>query len=109
MPRWAPARQLTPGAEELATLAGTVGSFAEAAEKLLPLMAGLRLGESTVERTAEAAGERLGDLWVRGRPSGRPSIGVGIATLAAGPSPTPASTPRASASRGHGGPRPTAG
>jgi hypothetical protein len=57
---------LTPGAEEVATLAGTVGSFAEAAEKLLPRMAGLRLAESTVERTTEAAGVRLGTLWAEG-------------------------------------------
>jgi hypothetical protein len=65
------ARKLTPGAEELATLAGTVGSFAEAAEKLLPRMAGLRLSESTVERTTEAAGERLGTLWAEGHTLGR--------------------------------------
>lgn len=56
------AAKLTPGAEQLATLAGTVGSFAEAAEKLLPRLAGLQLGESTVERTTEAAGQRLGAL-----------------------------------------------
>jgi hypothetical protein len=64
------AAKLTPGAEEVATLAGTVGSFAEAAEKLLPRMAGLRLAESTVERTAEAAGERLGRLWADGHTLG---------------------------------------
>lgn len=65
------ARKLTPGAEELATLAGTVGSFAEAAQKLRPRMAGLRLSESTVERTTEAAGERLGTLWAEGPTLGR--------------------------------------
>jgi hypothetical protein len=64
------ARKLTPGAEELATLAGTVGSFAEAAEKFLPRMAGLRLAESTVERTAEAAGARLGAVWAEGHTLG---------------------------------------
>lgn len=64
------ARTLTPAAEELATLAGTVGSFAEAAEKFLPKMAGLRLSESTVERTTEAAGERLGKLWAEGHTLG---------------------------------------
>ncbi|MBV8234670.1 MAG: ISKra4 family transposase [Acidimicrobiia bacterium] len=64
------ARQLTPGAEEIATLAGTCDSFADAAEKLLPKMAGLRLSESTVERTTEAAGERLGALWDGGRTLG---------------------------------------
>ena len=39
----------------LAALAGTLGSFADAACKVLPKMAGLRLSESTVERTTEAA------------------------------------------------------
>ncbi|MEO6809460.1 MAG: ISKra4 family transposase [Isosphaeraceae bacterium] len=62
--------KLTPAAEQVATLAGTVGSFAEAAEKLLPRLAGLRLAESTVERTTEAAGQRLGDLWADGHTLG---------------------------------------
>lgn len=64
------ARRLTAAAEELATLAGTVGSFAEAAEKLLPKMAGLRLSESTVERTNEDAGQRLGAIWAEGHALG---------------------------------------
>ncbi len=56
-------KRLTPAAEELAALAGTLGdSFEEAAGEVLPRLAGLRLGESTVERTTEDAGERLGDL-----------------------------------------------
>jgi hypothetical protein len=62
--------KLTPAAEELVSLAGTLDSFADAAEKALPKMAGLRLSESTVERTTEAAGERLGDLWAEGRTLG---------------------------------------
>ena len=100
----------TPGAEELATLAGTCDSFADAAEKLLPKMASPRLGESTVERTTEAAGARLGDLWAeKGRPSARASTGGGIATRGVGRSPTSASMPRASASRAKEGPRPSAG
>jgi hypothetical protein len=57
------ARRLTPAAEELVTLMGTTGeSFEEAAEKLLPKMASLRLSESTVQRTSEAAGQRLAEL-----------------------------------------------
>jgi hypothetical protein len=64
------ARRLTKGAEELATLAGTVGSFADAVEKFLPRMSGLRLGESTVERTTEEAGRRLGELWGDGHTLG---------------------------------------
>jgi hypothetical protein len=55
-------RHLTPGAEQLTTLAGTLGdSFAEAAEEILPRLAGLHLSESTVERTTEDAGQRLGE------------------------------------------------
>jgi len=50
---------LTPAAEELVSLAGLLTSFAEAAQKVLPRLAGLRLAESTAERTAEAAGARL--------------------------------------------------
>jgi hypothetical protein len=53
------ASDLTPAAEELASLAGTLTSFAEAAQKVLPRLAGLRLAESTAERTTEAAGQRL--------------------------------------------------
>jgi len=50
---------LTPAAEQLAVLLGTVASFAEVASKLLPKAAGLRLAESTIERATEAAGDRL--------------------------------------------------
>jgi hypothetical protein len=42
-------------------------SFAEAAGKILPKLAGIRLAESTVERTTEAAGGRLGRLLAQGR------------------------------------------
>jgi hypothetical protein len=65
------ARRLTRGAEELATLAGTVGSFADGAEKFLPKMSGLRLSESTVERTTEDTGQRLGELWDDGHTLGQ--------------------------------------
>jgi len=52
------AKNLSPGLERVAALAGSVaGSFAKGAD-LLHEMAGVRLGESTVERTAEDAGER---------------------------------------------------
>ena len=54
------ASDLTPGAEQLAVLFGSVASFAEAAKKLLPKASGLRLAESTIERATEAAGDRLG-------------------------------------------------
>jgi hypothetical protein len=48
-----------PAAEQLATLAGAAGdSFARGAD-LLEEMAGVRLSESTVERTTEEAGQRI--------------------------------------------------
>ena len=60
-------RRLSPGAEQVVTLAGTLTSFDEAATKVLPKMTGIRLGESTVERTTEAAGQRLGAALEEGR------------------------------------------
>jgi hypothetical protein len=54
------AGDLTPAAEELVSLAGLLSSFAEAAEKVLPRLAGLRLAESSAGRTTEGAGTRLG-------------------------------------------------
>jgi hypothetical protein len=52
-------RNLTPGLERVATLAGTVADSFEKGAELLDEMAGVRLGESTVERTTEDAGQRL--------------------------------------------------
>jgi hypothetical protein len=64
-------KRLTPGAEELVALAGTVcQSFAEATEKVLPKMASLRVCESTTQRTTEAAGERLGQQLQQGQTYG---------------------------------------
>jgi hypothetical protein len=51
---------LTSGAAELATLAGTLDNFARAAEVILPKMSGIAPAESTVERTTEAVGAELG-------------------------------------------------
>jgi hypothetical protein len=55
------AHDLTPAADEAVCLAGTLASFAEATEKVLPRLAGLRLAESTAERATEAAGARLAE------------------------------------------------
>lgn len=52
-------RTLSPGAAEVACIAGVQTSCAEASVKGLPKRAGLHLAESTVERSTEAAGERL--------------------------------------------------
>ncbi len=53
------AHDLTPAADEAVCLAGVQASFAEAAERTLSRLAGLRVSESTAERATEAAGERL--------------------------------------------------
>jgi hypothetical protein len=51
---------LTSGAAELTTLAGTLDNFARAAEVVLPRMSGLSIAESTIKRTNEAIGCELG-------------------------------------------------
>jgi hypothetical protein len=63
-------RRMSIGAEQILTLGGTLSSFAEAATQILPKMAGLHFSESTVERTTEAHGERLGQLWEQGHTLG---------------------------------------
>jgi len=63
-------RRLTPGAEEVVTLAGTMNSFGAAATKILPKLAGIRFSESTIERITEDNGERLGQFWERGHTLG---------------------------------------
>lgn len=56
------ARSFTPAAERLVCLAGTLSDgFEEAATKVLPEMASLRVAETTVQRTTEAAGQRAAD------------------------------------------------
>jgi hypothetical protein len=61
---------LTPGAEQAVALAGALGSFAEAATKVLPRLAGLRVAESTVERATERAGQRVGERLAAGETFG---------------------------------------
>jgi hypothetical protein len=51
---------LSRGAAEAVALAGALGSFAEAAQKVLPKLSGLHLSESTVERTTERVGGDIG-------------------------------------------------
>ncbi len=62
---------LTAGAEQLAVLFGTTASFAEAAQRPLPVAGGLRRAESTIERATEAAGERLGEALAGGKVLGQ--------------------------------------
>jgi hypothetical protein len=52
--------ELTCGAAELSSLAGTLDSFAHAAVVILPKLCGLSLAEATVQRTTEAIGSELG-------------------------------------------------
>jgi hypothetical protein len=59
-------QDLTPAASELTSLAGLLCSFEEASRKVLPKLAGLRLSESTAERTTEAVGQRLAQRWAAG-------------------------------------------
>src|SRR5262249_93016 len=53
-------------------LAGVQASFAEAADKTLPRLAGLRVSESTVERATEAAGTRIAQAQAAGQTFGSP-------------------------------------
>jgi hypothetical protein len=66
-------RGLTPGAEQLATLAGAAGDSFERGAELLREMAGLRLSESTVERATEDAGRRIEEHLGRGGLFGAPA------------------------------------
>lgn len=61
---------LSRGAVEAAALAGALSSFADAATRTLPRLAGLRVGESTVERTTERIGADIGARLERGRTFG---------------------------------------
>ena len=59
-------QRLTPAAQQIVTLVGIGNSFGKAADRVLQKTSGLRLSESTVERTTEAAGDRLGDRLEQG-------------------------------------------
>ena len=61
---------LSRGAAQVVAVAGTLGSFAEAATKVLPKLTGLRVSESTVERTTERAGQQVGQRLAAGETFG---------------------------------------
>jgi hypothetical protein len=65
-------RSLTPGAEEVVSLAGITDAFGAVAERTLRKMTGLCLSESTVQRTTESAGRRLGEHLKSGGGVGEP-------------------------------------
>lgn len=58
---------MSPAVDRLATLCGAVGDSFEKGADLLVETAGIRLGESTVRRATEAAGERIAEGLRRGR------------------------------------------
>jgi hypothetical protein len=64
---------LSRGATEAVALAGALGSFAEAATKILPKLSGLGVSESTVERVTERVGEDVGKRLSSGQTFGKPS------------------------------------
>lgn len=64
------AGDLTPAAEEVVCPAGVQASFAEAATKTLARLAGLRISESTAQRTTEAAGGRVAQAQAAGQTFG---------------------------------------
>jgi hypothetical protein len=61
---------LSPAVERLATLCGAVADSFEKGTELLKETAGIRLGESTVQRTTEATGRRLAQQMGKGRTYG---------------------------------------
>jgi hypothetical protein len=61
---------LTPAAAQVTAQAGVLASFAEASQRTLRTMCGLRISESTVERTTEAAGERVAARLAQGDTQG---------------------------------------
>jgi hypothetical protein len=63
-------RNLTPALERVVSLAGTVADSFEKGADLVHEMAGVRLGESTVERTSEDAGQRLAEAVQAGQTFG---------------------------------------
>ena len=71
------AADLTPAADEVLCVAGVQDSFATAAHKVLARLCGLRVSESTVERTTEAAGTRVATAQAAARPSDRRRRGTG--------------------------------
>src|SRR5262249_52889122 len=66
------AAALSPAADEVTCLAGVQACFAEASARPLPKLVGLHLGESTVERVTEAAGQRVREALAAGQTFGPP-------------------------------------
>jgi hypothetical protein len=52
-------RKQTPAVQQVTAMAGTLSAFESGAERVLRTMSGVRLSESTVQRTTEDVGEIL--------------------------------------------------
>jgi hypothetical protein len=63
-------KALTPAAAQVAAQAGVLASFAEGAERTLRSMCGLRISESTVQRTTEDAGRKVAEQLQAGQTQG---------------------------------------
>lgn len=63
-------QRLSPAVERLATLCGAVADSFEKGTELLQETAGIRLSESTVQRTTESTGRRLAEHLQKGRTFG---------------------------------------
>jgi hypothetical protein len=63
-------QRLSPAVERLATLCGAVADSFEKGAELLKETAGIRLSESTVQRTTEATGRRIAEHLRKGRTFG---------------------------------------
>jgi hypothetical protein len=61
-------RKQTPAVQQLTAMAGAVSPFEEGAERLLQKMSGVRLSESTVQRTTEDVGAILNCTQAQGDP-----------------------------------------
>jgi hypothetical protein len=59
-------QNLTPAVERLATLTGAIADSFEKGGELLEETAGIRLSESTIQRTTEATGQRIVDTFAHG-------------------------------------------
>lgn len=66
--------RLSPAVERLATLCGAVADSFEKGTELLKETAGIRLGESTVQRTTEATGNRIAEHMQKGRTFGGKAV-----------------------------------
>jgi hypothetical protein len=62
--------RLSPAVEQLTTLCGAVADSFEKGAELLNETAGVRLSETTVARTTEATGQRIGEHFHKGRTFG---------------------------------------